>query len=254
MDLNKNYITVQGWMANDLNLSGNDLLIYALIYGFSQNGSTSKFTGSLSYIEDLLNIARTSVSRSLNKLVDRGLIIKKVDGKTGTNNTSYVINDKILVQNETSSILHTSSETLPVTSSETLPVYTNINNNINNTKKNKKKSKSKIDMVLAKMSEYDFSEKVQDLIVDFYEDKLEQNQKLATKQIEFTLDELATATTEEQIVALTKAIKGNWKTVYLDKNNNDIKGSYHLEGETSKLSVDDRNEIAKEGLDKTVIF
>ena len=28
---NNNFITVQGWMANDLNLKGNSLLIYAII-------------------------------------------------------------------------------------------------------------------------------------------------------------------------------------------------------------------------------
>ena len=33
-----NYVAIQGWMITDLNLKGNDLLIYAVIYGFSQDG------------------------------------------------------------------------------------------------------------------------------------------------------------------------------------------------------------------------
>ena len=31
------YITIQGWMRTDLKLSGNELIVYAIIYGFSQN-------------------------------------------------------------------------------------------------------------------------------------------------------------------------------------------------------------------------
>ena len=29
-----NYVVVQGWMCNELDLKGNDLLVFALIYGF----------------------------------------------------------------------------------------------------------------------------------------------------------------------------------------------------------------------------
>ena len=34
----ENYIVLQGWMINKLNLKGNELTVYALIYGYSQNG------------------------------------------------------------------------------------------------------------------------------------------------------------------------------------------------------------------------
>ena len=33
---NENYITIQGWMVNELKLTGNDLICYALIYGFTK--------------------------------------------------------------------------------------------------------------------------------------------------------------------------------------------------------------------------
>ena len=39
-----NYINIQGWMVSKLNLKGNDLLIYAIIYGFSQTNN-QRFTG-----------------------------------------------------------------------------------------------------------------------------------------------------------------------------------------------------------------
>ena len=46
-----NFISIQGWMRTELNLSGNELLVYAIIYGFSQDGE-SKFTGSRQYLAD----------------------------------------------------------------------------------------------------------------------------------------------------------------------------------------------------------
>ena len=37
---NDNYIVVFGWMCNELGLSGTELLVFALIYGFTQDGET----------------------------------------------------------------------------------------------------------------------------------------------------------------------------------------------------------------------
>ena len=47
----ENYITIQGFMRTELHLTGNDLLVYAIIYGVSQDGE-SKFSGSLQYLAD----------------------------------------------------------------------------------------------------------------------------------------------------------------------------------------------------------
>ena len=46
-----NYITILGWMVSELGLSGSALLIYAIIYGFSQNGDDS-YTGSRQYYKN----------------------------------------------------------------------------------------------------------------------------------------------------------------------------------------------------------
>lgn len=73
---NNNFFTVQGWMVNDLNLKGNDLMIYAIIYGFSQDGQ-SEFTGSLDYLRKSLNISsKNTIMKSLNNLIENELIIK----------------------------------------------------------------------------------------------------------------------------------------------------------------------------------
>lgn len=72
---NENYLVIQGWMINELELKGNELLTYALIYGFSQDGC-SCFSGSQSYIAETLKISRQAVVDILKKLIEKQLIIK----------------------------------------------------------------------------------------------------------------------------------------------------------------------------------
>ena len=73
---NENYITIQGWMVNKLQLKGNALMVYAIIYGFSQE-ENSWFTGTSNYLAEWCNCSRQSISTILKKLVEQGLIEKK---------------------------------------------------------------------------------------------------------------------------------------------------------------------------------
>ena len=57
-----NFITIQAFMVKDLGLKGNDLLVYAIIYAFSQDG-TSKFTGSLNYLASWTNSSKTEYKK-----------------------------------------------------------------------------------------------------------------------------------------------------------------------------------------------
>lgn len=62
----------------DLNLNTRELLTYALIYGFCQDGE-GYYYGSLEYLSSWLGMSdRTNATRYLMPLVDRGLITKKV--------------------------------------------------------------------------------------------------------------------------------------------------------------------------------
>lgn len=71
----ENFITVQGWMLTDLGLKGNELIIYACIYGFSQ-AEDQVFSGSLQYLADWTNSTKQSVSKCLKSLVEKGYIVK----------------------------------------------------------------------------------------------------------------------------------------------------------------------------------
>lgn len=70
---NQNFFVVQGWMINELGLSGNELIIYAVIYGFSQDGQ-SFFKGSKKYLQDCTNTSKDTVLRALKSLQKKGLI------------------------------------------------------------------------------------------------------------------------------------------------------------------------------------
>lgn len=72
---NDNYITIQGFMVNDLKLKGNELLIYAIIYGFSQK-ENQIFTGCLGYLAEWCSISKQTVITTLRSLVNKGLIGK----------------------------------------------------------------------------------------------------------------------------------------------------------------------------------
>lgn len=118
-----NFVVIFGWMANELNLKGNELLIYALIYGVSQDGK-SKFSAGRNYIADTFNISLPTVDKSLQTLVDRNLIIKE-PCKNQADTDKYYANIS-------------SKETLVpenISSKETL--HNNISNNLNNNNTNK---------------------------------------------------------------------------------------------------------------------
>lgn len=62
-------------MVNELSLSGNDLICYAVIYGFSQDDNF--WEGSQSYLSDWLGVSRRTVIDILKRLISNGLIAKQ---------------------------------------------------------------------------------------------------------------------------------------------------------------------------------
>lgn len=83
-----NFIVIQSFMVTDLKLKGNELLIYALIYGFSQDGE-NKFTGSLNYIAEWTNTTKRAVIGVLKKMVDKKLLKKEEKFVNGLKFCSY---------------------------------------------------------------------------------------------------------------------------------------------------------------------
>ena len=73
---NENFITIQGRMVNDLKLKGNELLVYSIIYGFSQDGN-NWFNWSLQYLSEWTNSTKQGVLKNLQSLVIKWFIEKK---------------------------------------------------------------------------------------------------------------------------------------------------------------------------------
>ena len=118
----ENYVVIQGWMCNELSLKGNDLLVYALIFGFSQDGQ-SEFKGSRSYIAETFNISLPTVDKTLKNLVDKELIFKRTEHHLGIDFNYYRINKNL---QGVKKLYGGGKETLH---------YNNIDNNIDNSNK-----------------------------------------------------------------------------------------------------------------------
>lgn len=75
-------------MVKNLELKGNELIVYAIIYGFSQAEEQS-FTGSLQYLADWTNSTKQGVLKNLKSLLNKGLIIKNEQSVCGVKFCEY---------------------------------------------------------------------------------------------------------------------------------------------------------------------
>jgi len=146
-----NYFQVNGFMVNRLKLKGVSLMVYAIIYGFTQDGE-SYFNGSRQYLCDFTNATKPTIDKALEELANSNLIIKKTETINSITFNRYKVNldfTNFTTSKETLPPIKKldggSKETLPP-SKETLPnnIENNIKDNIdNNIKDNKKFLKEK---------------------------------------------------------------------------------------------------------------
>lgn len=126
---NENYVVIQGFMINELNLKGNDLLIYAIIYGFSQNKDCC-YQGGLQYLMDWTNSTKQGVIKNLKSLIDKGLIQKYV---LDTNDKKSVIYCATEFTDEVNKVYPLGKQSLTEEGKQSLPnniITDNTNNNI----------------------------------------------------------------------------------------------------------------------------
>ena len=84
------YFTILQEM-REMGLKGNELIVFAVINGFSQNGNGS-FHGSLAALQDMCGIAsRQTITDILKSLVDKGFINKTEVTLNGVKNISYSV-------------------------------------------------------------------------------------------------------------------------------------------------------------------
>lgn len=129
----KNFIAIQSFMVNDLKLKGNELIIYAIIYGFSQDGE-NRFTGSLKYLSEWTSLSKQGVIKNLKSLVEKGYIEKVDKVINGVKFVEYYATDFNMVVKK---VDHGGKKSLPWGGKKSLPnnididnIYNNIDNNI----------------------------------------------------------------------------------------------------------------------------
>lgn len=74
--MNSNYyVVLEGWMVQELGLRGNELSVYALIYGSTQDGE-SLYCGGDECLAYALGLSSSTVKKTLKRLMEKGLIVK----------------------------------------------------------------------------------------------------------------------------------------------------------------------------------
>ena len=73
----ENYIVIPAWATQEpYNLKRNELLIFSIIYGFSQLKDQC-FSGSIGYLAAWTGATRQGVMKNLTSLIDKGFIRKE---------------------------------------------------------------------------------------------------------------------------------------------------------------------------------
>lgn len=125
---NENFIVIQGYMINEMKLKGNELLVYAIINGFSQE-ENQVFSGSLQYLADWTNSTKQGVMKNLKSLVEKGFIGKNEKIINGVKFCEYYVTKFRGVLNKVDGGMQ---QSLIGGSKQSLPNNIDINNKDNN--------------------------------------------------------------------------------------------------------------------------
>lgn len=249
----ENFYQIHGWMLNRLGLKGTQLSVYAIIYGFTQDGQT-EFEGSLQYLCDFTGASsKTTVQKALKELVDKELITKREATVKGVLVNKYQVNLNMLdtglvslnggynkncggitknVTGITDSVMGYNKNcyggiTDSVTNNN---IYNNTDNNII-TKKGKPShsrrslfnAPSKVDPsgkgnkfisnALLISSEFGFSDAVTDNLYKFFQMLAQSGTLLPDITIRAQLEDIVNLAEEEKLSVISDTIKSGWKSL-----------------------------------------
>lgn len=246
-----NYITIQGWMRTDLDLKGNELLVYAIIYGFSQ-AENQVFNGSLQYLADWCGATKQGILKNLKSLIDKNLITKNETIVNGVKYCEY-------------SCMVLNSVEYPIKHSLT----NNIANNIDNktilskdnivedfqfgTKQTKPKKPTLYDKCVIMIENFTDDAILRELLVSalkvFLENSRESGHPMYTNQFKGKLNTLKRLSNDNYIQRkiVQQTLDNGWNNFYELKTNNNKKNNTHERlNESGDLYVEHSNR-RKEG-------
>lgn len=269
MALEGKRIFLEGWMAEKLDLKGNELITFALIHGFSQEEGHT-YHGSAQYIADWTGTSKRTVFNILNSLVDKGYIKRTNEIRNNVTFVHYesmikVLDEKIspVVNND-----NTSDEKISLgdenssLGSEKIS-SNNINNNISNNKDIKEniskdifKKVPNFHQIIKEFLTETFSiesdEKFEKVVYDFAVHRKEKKAPLTDNSLKLNLNKaykLSNGTLSDCISLIETAIANGWQGIYKDNSYN----SNHKEFKPRNINLDFDNEECKNQLKNEVI-
>lgn len=249
----ENFYQIQGWMLNRLKLRGTQLNVYAIIYGFTQDGQT-EFAGSLQYLCDFTGVSsKTTIQKALKELVDKQLITRLETTVNGVLVNKYSVNVNMLdnslipldegynkncggitktVGGITESVTGYNRNCVGgITDSVTNNnIYNNTDNNINNKKGkasktrhslfstpnyNEKQTKENkfIQDAMNIAEEFEFSDLIMDNLHTFFQMLAQSHTFLPLISIRAQLEDIFDLTKNQQLVVITDTVKSGWKSL-----------------------------------------
>ena len=208
----ENFIIIQGWMITDLDLKGNELVIYACIYGFSQaEGQT--FKGSLQYLADWTNSTKQGVHKCLKSLVEKGYLEKRDFVLNGVKSCEYCATKFNGVLNKVEQGIQQSF--IP-------PIKQSLSNNIDtkniegNTEDKKKESlKSSFNIIISNYSKG--NEELTDLLGEWLKVRKAKRAAMTDRAIQMNIDKLDKLAAESKMSVpeyLTEVIRRGWAAFF----------------------------------------
>ena len=82
------YVVIQSFMVNELNLKGNELIVYAVIYGYTQDGE-HWFYGTRGHLAEWCGATKSTVTNCLKTLLDKGLLEREEKNEYGVIKVRY---------------------------------------------------------------------------------------------------------------------------------------------------------------------
>lgn len=195
------------------------------------------------YLAEFCQCSENKVSKTISKLTELGYIeIIGFDGrhraiKSKINNTDTQKVKGSLTKSKRQDSKKCEADTQKVKANN---IDNNKDNNIDSlgtpavmpAKKTRKTKKEKaLDKVIGKLQEYDFSEKVETKIIEFYEDRIEKKDYPAENQLTMTFNNLAAVSERKQLAALKKSISNGYKGIFIDNKNGKYDG-IHIQDKT----------------------
>lgn len=203
----ENYCLIQGWMLTKLQLKGNDLLIYAIIYGFSQTEG-QVFNGSLQYLVDWTNASRQTVINSLKSLVSKGYIARSEKTINGVKFCEYYATKLDGGSKNLTGVV----KKLDQGGQKIRP--NNIENNIeDNLDIKKERKKPSYDEIIDRAVD---NPELKDAIREFIKMRKLAKKPMTDRALEMLITKLQKMTEDigEQIEIVNQSIINNWLTVY----------------------------------------